>query len=142
MYCKTNKSYHHKSKKHNCACTRTAHYHMHMHTHFIPCVISPLAHTHTPFCWARGERKDNADTALSSVMAPQAPRLSGLLCAASLSLITGHDGLHQLIPTEEETNHLSVCLSASLSVRLILSSSLHRPCHIFVHVQVLSPFQI
>lgn len=36
-------------------------------------------------------------------MAPRAPFLSGLLCAAGVSIITGHDGPHQLILTEQET---------------------------------------
>lgn len=83
--------------------------------------------------WWRGERKNNAYAALSSVMAPQAPCLSGLLCAASLSFITGHDGLHQLILTEQETS--SSCLSASLAVSLILSTSVCLTCHIALHVQ-------
>ena len=36
-------------------------------------------------------------------MAPQALSLSGLLCVASLSFITAHDGLHQLTLTEQES---------------------------------------
>lgn len=43
------------------------------------------------------EEKDSGDRTLSLVMALC---LSGLLCAASLSLITGCDGIHQHMPTE------------------------------------------
>lgn len=65
--------------------------------------------------------------ALSSVMAPKAPCLSGLLCAASLSFITGHDRLHQLILTEQET-------IIPLSVSLLPSSVRHNSrVHVVSH---------
>lgn len=114
--------------------SRTILYPKHTHAHTpvcIPCIIIPYVHT---VLWGAaddsggGERKNNADTALSSVMAPQATCLSGLLCAASLSFITGHDGLHQLILTEQET---IISLSASLSVRLILSTSICHVTHLY-----------
>lgn len=73
------------------------------------------------------ERENNADTALSPVMAPQAPCFSRFLCLASLSFITGHDGLHQLILTEQQTftsvhfsllPYFSDCFSVHLYIML------------------------
>lgn len=77
----------------------------------VPCVICPLNMSVGWGCTVagrEGEGKNYRDRALSSVMSPCLP---GLLCAASLSLITGCDGIHQRMPTEWETIiSLSVCL--------------------------------
>ncbi len=95
----------------------------------------------------RGE--NNADTAFSSVMAPQAPCLSGLLWAASMSFITGHDGLHQLILSEQATiislsvcPYLSDCFSVHLSichVTFLYTCSSHPPPQT---VRVLIPVEV
>lgn len=87
------------------------------------------------------DRENNADTAPSSVMAPQAPCFSRFLCSASLSFIKGHDGLHPLILTKQETL-TSPHFSSSLFSRpfLSLSSDHVTICmraayyHCFVHV--------
>lgn len=92
--------------------------------------LSPF-YLYAPFwCVAEKVRVSNADAVLfPPVMTPQALCLSGLLCATSLSFITGHDGLHQLILAEQETftsplRYLSLCFSAHLSI-----------CHVtFMHL--------
>lgn len=109
----------------------------------------PHSHVYYPMCshffyTQRCERllanagrgvKNNADAALFSVMAPEATCLSGLLCAASPSFITGHDGLYHLTLGQETFTSPSPSLLTYLSACF----SVHQPIS---HVTFLSTCRI